>query len=120
MDLNWGQDQPQTVITSYGNSISLWPCLWSLVRGTNALYLKPCTPWQNGIVESVNSQLRDELLSSEIFESFAEAKYLCKRWRLGCNHRRPQRALGNQTPAKFASNGDEGALLLSEPLAVRE
>jgi len=39
--------------------------------------------------------LRDELLSSEIFEPLAEAKYLCNRWRLDYNHRRPQHALGN-------------------------
>jgi|GEM_PF-2380552 len=31
-----------------------------------------------------------------------------------------QRALGNQTPAEFASNGDEEALLRSEPLAIKE
>jgi len=93
---------------------------WCSESGTNALYIEPGAPWQNEIVESFNGRLRDELLSSEIFESLAEAKYLCNRWRLDYNHRRPQRALGNQTPAECASKCDEGALLRSEPLAVRE
>ena len=37
--------------------------------------------------------LRDELLSSEIFDTLAEARYLIDRWRLFYNHRRIQRAL---------------------------
>jgi len=54
-------------------------------------------------VESFNGRLRDELLSSEIFETLAEARYLIDRWRLHYNHRRIQRALGKVTPAAFAA-----------------
>jgi len=43
---------------------------------------------KNGIVESFNGRLRDELLSSEIFDTLAEARYLVDRWRLHYNHRR--------------------------------
>ena len=76
--------------------------------------------WQNGIVESFNGRLRDELLSSEIFQSLAEAKYLCNRWRLDYNHRRPQRALGNQTPTEFASGCDEAVLSRVERAQIKE
>ena len=36
--------------------------------------IDPGSPWQNGIVESFNGRLRDELLSSEIFDTLAEAR----------------------------------------------
>jgi transposase InsO family protein len=58
---------------------------------------------ENGIVESFNGRLRDELQSSEIFDTLAEARYLIDRWRLFYNHRRIQRALGKVTPAAFAA-----------------
>ncbi len=63
------------------------------------LYIDPGAPWQNGIVESFNGRLRDEPLSSELFETLAETRYLVDRGRLHYNHRRPQRALGKLTPA---------------------
>jgi len=76
---------------------------WCEESGTGALYIDPGSPWQNGIVESFNGRLRDELLSSEIFDTLAEARYLIDRWRLFYNHRRMQRALGKVTPAAFAA-----------------
>jgi putative transposase len=76
---------------------------WCAESGTGTLYIDPGSPWQNGIVESFNGRLRDELLSSEIFDTLAEARYLIDRWRLFYNHRRIQRALGKLTPAAFAA-----------------
>ena len=76
---------------------------WCAESGTGTLYIDPGSPWQNGIVESFNGRLRDELLSSEIFDKLAEARYLIDRWRLFYNHRRIQRALGKVTPAAFAA-----------------
>jgi transposase InsO family protein len=76
---------------------------WCEESGTGALHIDPGSPWQNGIVESFNGRLRDELLSSEIFDTPAEARYLIDRWRLFYNHRRIQRALGKVTPAAFAA-----------------
>ncbi len=76
---------------------------WCEESGTGALYIDPGSPWQNGIVESFNGRLRDELLSSEIFDTLAEARYLIDRWRLFYNHQRIQRALGKVTSAAFAA-----------------
>jgi transposase InsO family protein len=76
---------------------------WCASSGTDALYIDPRSPWQNGIVESFNGRLRDELLSSEIFATLDEARLLVDRWRLHYNHRRIQRALGKLTPAAFAA-----------------
>jgi transposase InsO family protein len=76
---------------------------WCAESGTGTLHIDPGSPWQNGIAESFNGRLRDELLSSEIFDTLAEARYLIDRWRLFYNHRRIQRALGKMTPAAFAA-----------------
>ena len=73
---------------------------WCASSGTDALYIDPGSPWQNGIVESFNGRLRDE------------ARLLVYRWRLHYNHRRIQRALGKLTPAAFAA-----ACLALPPLA---
>ena len=76
---------------------------WCAASGTDALYIDPGSPWQNGIVESFNGRLRDELLSSEIFATLDEARLLVDRWRLHYNHRRIQRGLGKLTPAALAA-----------------
>jgi len=76
---------------------------WCEESGTGTLSIDPASPWQNGIVESFNGRLRDELLSLEIFDTLAEARYLVERWLLHYNHRRIQRALGRLTPAAFAA-----------------
>jgi transposase InsO family protein len=76
---------------------------WCEESGTGAIYIDPGSPWQNGIVESFNGRLRHELLSSEIFDTLAEARYLIDQWRLFYNHRRIQRVLGKVTPAALAA-----------------
>jgi transposase InsO family protein len=83
---------------------------WCAESGTGTLYIDPGSPWQNGIVESFNGRLRDELLSSEIFDRLAEARYLIDRWRLFYNHRRIQRALGKTTPALRHCRARKGQL----------
>ena len=70
---------------------------WCAASGTDAFYIHPGSPWQNGIVESFNGRLRDELLSSEICATLAD------RWGLHYNYRGIQRALGKLTPAAFAA-----------------
>ena len=82
---------------------------WCKECKTVALFIEPGAPWQNAFVESFNSRIRDELLSSEVFESLAEATYLVGRWRDDYNRQRPQRALGKRTPAEFAAACDEAA-----------
>jgi transposase InsO family protein len=71
--------------------------------GNCMLYIDPGSPWQDGIVESFNGWLRNELISSEIIATLAEARLLVDWWRLHCKHRRIQRALGKVTPAAFAA-----------------
>lgn len=76
---------------------------WLGTSRVGTLYVEPGSPWQNGYAESFHARLRDELLSTEIFETVAEARALATRWRLEYNHRRPHSSLDYQTPAAFAA-----------------
>ena len=82
---------------------------WCKESGTNTMYIEPGASWQNGIIENFNSRFRDELLSSEIFTTLAEAQLLCVKWRADYNHRRPRRALGKQTPAEYVAKCEVSA-----------
>jgi putative transposase len=60
-------------------------------------------PWENGVVESLNSILRDDLLNTELFPTVKSAKDMATAWRLEYNHRRGHGALGYLTPAEYAA-----------------
>jgi transposase InsO family protein len=49
--------------------------------GVSTLHIEPCSPWENGYIENLNGQLRDELLNVEIFGMMLEVKVLIERWR---------------------------------------
>ncbi len=70
---------------------------WCEESGSGTLRIDPGSPWQKGIAESFNGRLRNELLSSEIVATLAEARLLVDRWLLHYNHRRILRALGKLT-----------------------
>lgn len=76
---------------------------WLTARGVQTLYIAPGSPWENAYCESFNSRFRDEFLNLEIFTSVLEAKVLSAGWRRDYNEARPHSALGDQTPAEFAS-----------------
>jgi putative transposase len=50
-------------------------------------------------VESFNGKRRDERLSSEVFNTLAEAKVLIEQWRVHYNTARPHSCLGYRPPA---------------------
>ena len=72
---------------------------WIKGVGAQTAYNEPGSPWENGYVESFNGKLRDELLSTEVFNSLAEAKVLIEQWRRHYNTVRPHSALGYRPPA---------------------
>jgi transposase InsO family protein len=77
--------------------------VWLEKAGIGTLYIEPGSPWENAYCESFNSRLRDELLNRELFVSVQEAQVLSAEWRRDYNDARPHSALGDQTPAEFAS-----------------
>lgn len=60
-------------------------------------------PWENGVVESLNSIIRDDLLNTELFPTVASAQNMATAWRLEYNHRRGHGALDYMTPAAYAA-----------------
>ena len=72
---------------------------WFAAVGTKSAYIEPGSPWENGYVESLNAQLRDELLNAEIFESLREAEIVIESRRRHYNTVRPHASLGYKPPA---------------------
>ncbi len=73
---------------------------WIAAIGARPAYIVPGSPWENSYYESLNGNLRDELLNGEIFYSFAEAKIVIERWRWRqhYNTKRPHSSLGYRLP----------------------
>jgi transposase InsO family protein len=72
---------------------------WLRDNAIGPAFIAPGSPWQNGVIESFNGKLRDELLNREWFRTRAEAKVLIERWRLFYNEQRPHSAHRYQPPA---------------------
>lgn len=71
--------------------------------GVEALPVEAGCPWENGVVESLNSIVRDTLLNTDVFSTVRAARDVATAWRLEYNHRRGHGALGYRTPAAFAA-----------------
>jgi len=65
------------------------------------LFIAPGAPWENGIAESFNSRLRDELLDRELFVSLAEAKVILEKYRKHYIEERLHSSLGYRTPKEY-------------------
>jgi putative transposase len=52
---------------------------WCAECSTGTLYTDPELQWQTAIVKSFNSRIRNELMSSEFFDTLAAARYLIER-----------------------------------------
>ena len=74
---------------------------WLRDNAIGPAFITPGSPWQNGVVESFNGKLRDELLNREWFRTRVEAKVLIERWRQFYNERRPHSAHRYQPPAQI-------------------
>ncbi len=74
---------------------------WCRFAGTATAFIDPGSPWQNGWCESFNGRFRDELLSTEQFETLLEAQVLAEDWRIEYNTYRPHGSLDGLTPAAF-------------------
>ena len=62
----------------------------------------PGSPWENPFVESVGSRMRDEMLSTEQFNTLLEAQVLIGDWKHQYNHDRPHSSLGWRSPVAYA------------------
>jgi len=76
---------------------------WLEEKGCKTIYIKPGSPWENPYIESFNGKFRDECLNMEVFRKVRGAQVVVQEWRKEYNEFRPHSALGNLTPAEFAS-----------------
>lgn len=76
---------------------------WSAKTRVEWHYIAPGKPWQNGLIESFNGRLRDELLNETLFSSLAQARAELAIWRTDYNGSRPHSKLGWLTPSEFAT-----------------
>jgi transposase InsO family protein len=72
---------------------------WVTAVGARTAYIAPGSPWENGLVESFNARLRDELLDGEVFYGLREAQVVIEGWRRHYNALRPHASLGYRAPA---------------------
>jgi putative transposase len=75
--------------------------VWLAMSGTESRFIKPGSPWQNGIVESFNGKLRAEFLNAEVFHNLAEAQMKLRLFQRFYNEERPHSSLGYLTPATY-------------------
>jgi putative transposase len=76
---------------------------WAHERGIVLHFIRPGHPIENCYIESFNGRLRDECLNESWFVSLTDAQRTIEAWRVEYNTARPHSALGNRTPAEFAS-----------------
>lgn len=94
---------------------------WLETRGVTPIYIEPGSPWQNGLVESLNGKLRDECLNEELFYSRSEAQTVVDWWRQVYNEERPHMSLGYKTPSEFAARkSPQSSATTATATAVKE
>ena len=75
---------------------------WAYWRGGQLDFIRPGTPVENAVIESLNGRLRDGCLNAHPFTSMAEAQDIIGAWRFDYNQRRTHSSLGHLTPNEFA------------------
>lgn len=66
-------------------------------------FIPPGEPWRNGHVESFNSRIRNECLTTNIFWPLTQARVVIADWKEDYNTRRRHSSLGHQPPAVHAA-----------------
>ena len=105
----WGR--PSTIVSDNGTELTSNAILsWADDTGVGWHYIAPGKPQQNGVIESFNGRLRDELLNETLFRSLPHARAVLEAWRRDYNETRPHSRLGWMTPRAYATSigGDPG------------
>ena len=96
--------KPKMIVSDNGSEFTSNAILaWADLTRVEWHYIAPGKPMQNGIIESFNGRLRDELLNETLFSALSHARAMLAVWRADYNGSRPHSQLGWQTPAEFAS-----------------
>jgi putative transposase len=77
---------------------------WAFERGIALHFITPGRPTENGLIESFNGRLRDELLNASWFDTVGQARREVESWRTDYNETRPHSSLGDLPPARYVAN----------------
>ena len=87
--------RPSTIVSDNGTELTSNAILsWADENGVGWHYIAPGKPQQNGVIESFNGRLRDELLNETLFRSLPHARAVLEAWRRDYNEARPHSKLG--------------------------
>jgi transposase InsO family protein len=82
---------------------------WLAERGVAIAYIEKGRPQQNCFIERYHGSMRDEVLTSEDFDTVLEARIIVRQWAFDVyNTRRPHRGHGMLTPRQFADRWKVG------------
>jgi putative transposase len=96
--------KPGTIVSDNGTELTSNAILtWADESRVGWHYIAPGKPMQNGLCESFNGRLRDELLNETLFQSLPHARDALETWRRDYNIDRPHSRLGWLTPAAYAA-----------------
>ena len=96
--------RPDMIVSDNGTEYTSNAILgWADETGVDWHYIAPGKPQQNGINESFNGRLRDELLNETLFRSLPHARAVLEDWRRDYNEVRPHSKLAWMTPRGYAS-----------------
>jgi putative transposase len=99
-----GRGRPKIIVSDNVTELTSRAILeWQEERHVGWHYIAPGKPMQNGFVESLIGQFRDECLNEHLFRSLPAARRLIEEWRIDYNTTRPHTSLGGLTPNAFAT-----------------
>jgi len=97
---------PQVITTDNGTEFTSRAVdEWSHRSGVKPDYTRPGKPFENEYIEGINGRRRQECPEEYWFISLDDAKIKIEAWRKDCNKHRPHSSLGDDTPRRFADDG---------------
>jgi putative transposase len=104
-DLIARRGKPELIVSDNGTEFTSNAMLaWTSEHQVAWHFIAPGKPMQNGICESFQGRLRDELLNETLFFGLDHARSVLARWVADFNACRPHSALGYRTPAAYAAH----------------
>jgi transposase InsO family protein len=96
--------RPTVIVSDHGTEFTSNAMLaWTQEAKVGWHFIAPGKPMRNGLCESFNGRIRDELLNETLFFDLVHACTALARWVTDYNQQRPHSALRYQTPAAFAA-----------------
>lgn len=74
---------------------------WANSEKITLIYTQPGKPTQNAYIERFNRTVREELLSSYLFETINDAQIYSTKWLWSYNNERPHSAIGSVPPCQL-------------------